>query len=73
MLTPKCRPRDFRVSVGANSTKNRLCCFEWNLRRQNLAGFRGEVGCLAILLYQPLNVAVQGDCSERVFRHSEIP
>ena len=56
MLTPKCRPRDFRVSARENSTKNRLYRFKRNPRGRNLAGIREEFGGLAkdqkILLYQ---------------------
>ena len=48
MLTPKCPPRDFRVSARENSTKNRLCRFKWNLERRNLAGFREEFASLAL-------------------------
>jgi hypothetical protein len=47
MLTPKCPPRDFRVSARENSTKNRLYRFKWNLTGRNLAEFRGEVGTFA--------------------------
>ena len=46
MLTPKCRPRDFRVSARENSTKNRLYRFKWNLTGRNLAGFREEFASL---------------------------
>ena len=40
MLTPKCPPRDFRVSARENSTKNRLCRWDPNLRGRNGAGIR---------------------------------
>ena len=47
MLTPKCPPRDFRVSARENSTKNRLYRFKWNLGGRNLAGFCEEFASLA--------------------------
>ena len=47
MLTPKCPPRDFRVSARENSTKNRLYRFKWNLRGLNLAGIREEFASAA--------------------------
>jgi hypothetical protein len=47
MLTPKCPPRDFRVSVRENSTKNRLYRFKWNLTGRRLAGFCEEFDSLA--------------------------
>ena len=47
MLTPKFRPKDFRASARANSTKKRLYRFKRNLRGGNLAEFREEVGLLA--------------------------
>ena len=47
MLTPKCPPRDFRVSARENSTKNRLYRFKWNLEGRNLAGIREEFASLA--------------------------
>jgi hypothetical protein len=40
LLTPKCRPRDFRVRTCANSTKCRLCRFKGTLTSRNLAGIR---------------------------------
>ena len=40
MLTPKCPPRDFRVGARENSTKNRLCRWDPNLRGRNEAGIR---------------------------------
>ena len=56
MLTPKCPPRDFRVSARENSTKNRLYRFKSNPRGRKIAGFREEFDLLAkdmkILLYQ---------------------
>jgi hypothetical protein len=47
MLTPKWRPRDFRVRARANSTKNRLCYLRRNLRGPNWPEFREEDGTLA--------------------------
>ena len=48
MLTPKCPPRDFRVSARENSTKNRLYRFKWYPGGRNLAGFCEEFASLAM-------------------------
>ena len=47
MLTPKCPPRDFRVSARGNSTKNRLSRLKRKPKSRNLAGIREEFGSLA--------------------------
>jgi hypothetical protein len=53
MLTPKCRPRDSRVSACAITRRNRLCRSDENLRRQNLAGFCEKSGHTARPLIVP--------------------
>jgi len=40
MLTPKCRPRDFRVGSGLLSAKKRLCRQSGAMRERKLAGNR---------------------------------
>ena len=50
MLTPKCRPRDFRAGARENSTKNRLYRFKWNPTGRNLAGIREEFASLAMII-----------------------
>jgi hypothetical protein len=40
MLTPKCRPRDFRVGSGLLSAKKRLCRQSGAMREGKLAGNR---------------------------------
>jgi hypothetical protein len=47
MLTPKRRPRDFRVPARPNSPKKCLCGLKPNLRGRNQAGIREEFGGLA--------------------------
>ena len=47
MLTPKCRPRDFRVQARPNSPKKCLCRLKPNWGR-NQAGIREEFGGLAM-------------------------
>ena len=44
MLTPKCRSRDSRVRARADIVQNRLCYWDQNLSRQNLAGFCEKLG-----------------------------
>jgi hypothetical protein len=46
-MTPKCRPRDFRVSARPNLPKKCLCRLKPNPRGRNLAGIRGEFDRLA--------------------------
>src|SRR6516165_3305810 len=47
MLTPKCRPRDFRVRARPNLPKKCLYRFKPNLRGRNPAGIREEFDGLA--------------------------
>ena len=47
MLTPKCRPRDFRLRAPPNSPKKCLCRLKPDLRGRNQAGIRGEFDGLA--------------------------
>ena len=42
MLTPKCRPRDFRLRAPPNSPKKCLCRLKPDLRGRNQAGIRGK-------------------------------
>jgi hypothetical protein len=42
MLTPKCRPRDFRVSARPNLPKKCLYSLKPNPKGRNLAGIRTE-------------------------------
>jgi hypothetical protein len=42
MLTPKCRPRDFRVRMGPNSPKKCLCRLKPNLKGRDQARIRQE-------------------------------
>jgi hypothetical protein len=42
MLTPKYRPRDFRLQAPPNSPKKCLCRLKPDLRGLNQAGIRGK-------------------------------
>ena len=42
MLTPKCRPRDFRLRAPPNSPKKCLCGLKADLGGRNQAGIRGK-------------------------------
>jgi hypothetical protein len=53
MLTPKCRSRDSHVRARADIAKNRLCCWNHDLRPRNLGGFCEKLGLTARPIIAP--------------------